>query len=211
MLDRQVNIYLKLDHPYITRLLEVYENEHSLYLVMEYCGGGELYHRLAAKKTFTESVAAETTSQMLLSIGYLHNNNVVHRDLKLENWLYEHEGEDSKLKLIDFGFSKVFDKHTKMHQSCGSVAYVAPEVLRRSYSGGNCDMWSLGVIVFMLLSGYPPFYGRTEEKMILLIEQGRYHMRNERYINYNYKYPLYRTPIILSVNKDIKFLSTKKL
>jgi len=180
-LKAEVNIYLKLDHPYITRLLEVYENEHSLYLVMEYCGGGELYHRLAAKKTFTESVAAETTSQMLLSIGYLHNNNVVHRDLKLENWLYETEEQDSKLKLIDFGFSKVFDKHTKMHQSCGSVAYVAPEVLRRSYSGGNCDMWSLGVIVFMLLSGYPPFYGRTEEKMILLIEQGRYHMRNERW------------------------------
>ncbi|CAD7965396.1 unnamed protein product [Amoebophrya sp. A25] len=180
-LKAEVNIYLKLDHPYITRLFEVYETENGLYLVMEYCSGGELYHRLQSKKIFSERCAADTTYQMLLAIGYLHNNNIVHRDLKLENWLYENEDEDAKLKLIDFGFSKVFSKHTKMHQSCGSVAYVAPEVLRRSYSAGHCDMWSLGVIVFMLLSGYPPFYGRTEEKMIILIEQGRYHMRNERW------------------------------
>lgn len=92
--------------------------------------------------------------EMLLSIAYLHQRNIVHRDLKLENWLYEDKKENSRIKLIDFGFAKVFDEETKMHQSCGSVAYVAPEVLRRSYKGGKCDMWSLGVIVFMLLSGY---------------------------------------------------------
>lgn len=85
------------------------------------------------------------------------------------------------MKLIDFGFSKVFDNRTRMHQACGSVAYVAPEVLRRSYTGGGCDLWSLGVIVFMLLSGYPPFYAKTEDKMIVLIEKGKYCMRPERW------------------------------
>ena len=81
----------------------------------------------------------------------------------------------NKLKLIDFGFAKVFiDRSTKMHQSCGSVAYVAPEVLKRSYSGGTADMWSLGVLTYMLLSGAPPFFHREENRIMTLIEQGKY-------------------------------------
>jgi calcium-dependent protein kinase len=182
-LKNEIEIYLMLDHPNIARLRDVYEDSSFVYIVMELCSGKELYYRLVQRKVFTERDAADTTYQMLLAVQYLHANKVVHRDLKLENFLYENESAEAKLKLIDFGFSKIWvDPTSRMHQMCGSVAYVAPEVLNGSYTD-KCDLWSLGVIVFMLLSGQPPFFG-NEDRMLAKIEKGQYYVSNSLLFTY---------------------------
>jgi len=99
---------------------------------------------------------------MLLALSYIHGHGIVHRDVKLENFLYEKQGSNH-LKLIDFGFSKVWNPNNKMRMSCGTLSYVAPEVLKKSYTS-QCDMWSLGVIAFILLVGYMPFSGAEEQQ-----------------------------------------------
>jgi len=179
-LRAEVNIYLQVDHPHVARLLHVYEEEEGLSLVMELCTGKELYHRLAKKKVFSEREAALATYQMCLAISYLHRHHIVHRDIKLENWLYESDAENAKLKLIDFGFSKLWDENTEMEQSCGSIAYVAPEVLGQHYTD-KCDMWSLGVIVFMLLGGYPPFHSADATELISKIKKCDYSFRRDKW------------------------------
>eukprot|EP01066_Platyproteum_vivax_P010453 Platyproteum_vivax@DN4675_c0_g1_i1.p1 len=162
MLRNEALIYLTLDHPNIARLLEVYEDDDQVWMVMEKCEGGELYDRLQEKTRYSENDTIEVTKQMLEALAYLHTHNVVHRDLKLENWLYATKEASSSLKLIDFGFSKVWNPTTRMQASCGSLYYVSPDTLSQNYTNA-CDMWSLGVIVYMLLVGYPPFYGDTED------------------------------------------------
>jgi len=162
-LTAEVEIYLMLDHPHIAALRDVYETDAEIALLTECCEGGELYARLSTNGSYAEADAAEATKQMLQAVGYLHAHHVVHRDLKLENFLYESPEAHSALKLIDFGFAKVWDPSTLMMASCGSIAYVSPDVLKGQGYTSKCDMWSLGVIVFMLLSGYPPFHGSEKE------------------------------------------------
>lgn len=182
ILKAEVNVYLKLDHPHIAKLLEVYEDDKMLYLVMEHCTGGELYHRLIQKKIFDENVARDVTSQMLKAVSYLHNTaKVVHRDLKLENWLYANKNPDSPVKLIDFGFAKFWQegKQAKMVEDWGSLLYCAPDVINKNYTN-KCDMWSLGVIVYMLLSGQAPFFSTEGEGAVLeKILSGQYSMHGK--------------------------------
>jgi calcium-dependent protein kinase len=159
----EVEICLTLDHPNVVRLDDVYETDHEIALLTECLEGGELYGRLADAKVFSEPAAAETTQQLLRAVGYLHSHDIVHRDLKLENVLYESKAADSQLKVIDFGFAKVWDASKLMQASCGSIAYVSPDVLCGHGYTSKCDLWSLGVIVFMLLAGYPPFHGNDDE------------------------------------------------
>jgi len=162
-LTAEVEISLMLDHPHIAALRDVYETDAEIALLTECCEGGELYSRLSASGTYAEAAAAEATHQMLLAVGYLHAHHVVHRDLKLENFLYDGPEADAALKLIDFGFAKIWDPSTLMMASCGSIAYVSPDVLKGEGYTSKCDLWSLGVIVFMLLAGYPPFHGSEKE------------------------------------------------
>ena len=178
-LRNEVSVYLLMDHPNIARLLDVYEDEQFVHIVMEYCAGRELYQRLVKKTKYTEQDAARTTYEMLLAINYLHQHNVVHRDIKLENFLYEDTSETANLKLIDFGFSKVFLPDELLVASCGSVAYVAPEVLKGNYTS-QCDMWSMGVIVYMLLSGEPPFEGQ-EDELLENIQRVNYSFNSNRW------------------------------
>jgi len=160
-LKNEAEVYLSLDHPHVARLERIYETPEEAQLVMEYMEGGELYDRLAERTLYTEAAAAEATHQMLLAVAYLHGQGIAHRDLKLENFLYERRDTDH-LKIIDFGFAKCMDHHTKMSQACGSIHYVAPEVLEHAYTE-QADLWSLGVIAFMLLMGAPPFSGSDDE------------------------------------------------
>jgi len=179
-LESEVEIFLVMDHPHVTRLFDVYEGPEHLNLVMECMSGGELFDRVTELKQFSERDAADSVWQMLLALNYLHSHGMVHRDLKLENFLYDQKNS-SHLKLIDFGFSKVWDPNIKMHVSCGTLSYVAPEVLEKSYSS-QCDLWSLGVIVFILLAGYMPFSG-SEAVQTRNISEGKYKMKPERWKN----------------------------
>lgn len=167
----EVEIYLALDHPNIARLRDVYESPTEIYMLIECCDGGELYYRVQRRGVYTDADAAQCTREMLRAVSYLHSQGVVHRDLKLENFLYDTEEKDAVLKLIDFGFAKIWDPATVMMASCGSVAYVSPDVLSGKGYTNKCDMWSLGVIVWMLLVGYPPFHGE-DSVMRQLIAKG---------------------------------------
>mmetsp|Transcript_73608 Transcript_73608/g.157874 ORF Transcript_73608/g.157874 Transcript_73608/m.157874 type:complete len:553 (-) Transcript_73608:109-1767(-) len=172
----EAEIFLAMDHPHVARLVDVYESEDQLNLVMECMTGGELFKRVTERRRFSEKDAADAAWQMLLAVNYIHSHEVVHRDLKLENFLYEKEGSDY-LKLIDFGFSKIWQPNTKMALSCGTLAYVAPEVLDRNYTS-QCDLWSLGVTIFIVLFGYMPFSG-SEDRQIRAIKDGRYTVKKE--------------------------------
>jgi calcium-dependent protein kinase len=175
-LESECEIFLTMDHPHVARLLDCYESEDQLNLVMECMEGGELFQRVTERKRFTEKDAAEAAHQMLLAVNYIHTHNIVHRDIKLENFLYEKKGGDH-LKLIDFGFSKIWEPNTKMALSCGTLAYVAPEVLDKSYTS-KCDLWSLGVVIFILLVGYMPFAG-SERHQVEMIKQAKCTFRKE--------------------------------
>lgn len=122
---------------------------------------------------------AKTVAEMLSAVAFLHSRNICHRDLKLENWVLE-SGKDvwSPLKLIDFGLSTHFTPGHRLSRVVGSSYYVAPEVLKKSYTEA-CDLWSLGVIVYMLLSGAPPFYGKNDEAIKASIVQGEYTFPHE--------------------------------
>lgn len=193
LLQSEVEVYLQLDHPNICRLLHAYESKNDVWLVMELCGC-ELYQRLCERKVYREIDAAFVMLQMLQAVNYLHTHRIVHRDLKLENWMYganprpaatppaqqpssssaatqQPAERDDRLKLIDFGFSRILggDDET-LDMPCGTLHYTSPEVLSRKYTS-KCDMWSLGVICYMLLVGRPPFRGANNLKIAKAIIQ----------------------------------------
>jgi len=134
---------------------------------MEYCTGGELFDRIVAAKKFTEKHACDIMEQMLSAVKHLHEHGIVHRDLKPENFLMNDVSEESEVKLIDFGLSKRFsnkDAIEKMKTVVGTPYYVAPEVLKGNYDT-MCDVWSLGVMLFVFLCGYPPFEGDNNKEI----------------------------------------------
>ncbi|CAF1031472.1 unnamed protein product [Didymodactylos carnosus] len=152
-------------YPNIVRVLDIYENEHSdhrcLFIVMECMEGGELFDRIkdiGHENSFSEHQAAGIMRSICKAVSHLHSMNVAHRDLKLENLLFTSNEEDAELKLTDFGFAKECSDSTKdLTTPCYSPYYVAPEVLSKSSYDKACDIWSLGVIMYILLCGYPPF------------------------------------------------------
>ncbi|CAK0800770.1 unnamed protein product [Prorocentrum cordatum] len=170
-LECEIEIFLSMNHPHVADLIDVYRGQQQVDLVMECLSGGEVLDRVLEEEYFGEDVTASTLRQMLLAVNYLHTHNIVHRDLKLENFLYEKRGGDH-LKLIDFGFSRIWvaDQST-MGIALGSLYYVAPEVLDKNY-GATCDLWSMGVIAFVLLTGCFPFGGTTRSQTIKRIRTG---------------------------------------
>lgn len=160
-LKREAEIHLSLDHPHIASLEHVYETDTELHLVLEYLEGGEMTDRLAACGTFSESAAAAAVRQMLCAMSYLHAQKIAHRDLKLQNFVYEHKDND-QVKLIDFGLAKRCDNDKSMSTLCGTQQFMAPEVYRRSYTE-KADVWSLGITTYMLLCGCAPFRGSRKQ------------------------------------------------
>lgn len=159
-LREEIFIMCQLDHPNIVRLEEVYESHTEIYLVQELCLGGELFDRLDEQPDYhyTEGECARLVKQMMCAVRYLHSKGIIHRDLKLENFLFSNTLPDSELKMIDFGLSKHFRYGEVQHEAVGTPYTVAPEVISGSYDE-RCDIWAIGVIAFLLLSGEPPFGG----------------------------------------------------
>ncbi|KAL6439754.1 hypothetical protein ACFW04_004061 [Cataglyphis niger] len=162
-----------LTHPNIVQLLETFEDKHKVYLVMELVTGGELFDRIVEKGSYTEKDASGLIRQVLEAVDYMHEQGVVHRDLKPENLLYYSSDEDSKIMISDFGLSKMEDSGI-MATACGTPGYVAPEVLAQKPYGKAVDVWSIGVISYILLCGYPPFYDENDANLFAQILKGEF-------------------------------------
>lgn len=158
-------------HPHIVRLKEAYEDKHSIHIVMELCAGGELFDRIIARGHYSERAAASLIRTVVQVVEYCHNLGVMHRDLKPENFLLSNKKEDAMLKTTDFGLSVFFKPGDVFGDIVGSAYYVAPEVLRRKY-GIEADVWSCGVILYILLCGVPPFWAESEQGIFDAVLKG---------------------------------------
>ena len=179
LLKREIQILKDVDHPHIIKLYDVYEDSKSIHLVTELCTGGELYDRIIAKTHspeghYSEYDAGRIIRNVLEAISYCHNvKNIVHRDLKPENFLLLNKNDDSPVKIIDFGLSRQTDVEGGgiMQTRVGTVYYVAPEVFTsKDHYTCKCDIWSIGVITYVLLCGYPPFLGQSDAATLDLVK-----------------------------------------
>uniref|UniRef100_A0A7S2FE61 non-specific serine/threonine protein kinase n=1 Tax=Octactis speculum TaxID=3111310 RepID=A0A7S2FE61_9STRA len=179
-LEREIQILVTVKHPNIIEVVDIFEDEKDLHIVTELCTGGELFDRIIEKTKksqgnnvihgFSERDAATLIRKTLHAIEYCHNeHDIVHRDLKPENFLFKTKDQDAEVKIIDFGLSRVLDDNSPyMKTKVGTPYYIAPEVLKRHYTKA-CDIWSIGVIAYILLCGYPPFYGDTDSDIFTKI------------------------------------------
>lgn len=181
----EVDILRTLDHPNIVKLYEWYEDEKNFYLVMELCTGGELFEKIQNAGQFSENEAKSIFKQVMGALCYCHARKIVHRDLKPENFVFESKAKNSTLKLIDFGLSKMYEDPqsgtlVKLKTKAGSPYYIAPEVLTGNYNH-SCDIWSCGVILYILLCGFPPFFGDNDLEVIENVKKGKYDFDEEEW------------------------------
>ncbi|XP_068526761.1 serine/threonine-protein kinase DCLK3 isoform X1 [Anas acuta] len=175
MMESEILIIRSLSHPNIVSLIEVYETEAEIYLILEYVPGGDLFDAIIESVKFTEHDAAVMITDLFEALVYIHSKNIVHRDLKPENLLVQHNADKSTtLKLADFGLAKLVTK--PIFTVCGTPTYVAPEILAEKGYGLEVDMWAAGVILYILLCGFPPFRSqeRDQEELFQIIQLGHY-------------------------------------
>ena len=175
----EVEIHKALDHPNIVRLYEFFEDRDYYYFVQEYCSAGELFDMIIAKQKLSEKEAALIMEQLLATVSYLHSRNIIHRDIKPENILLQ---EDGVLKVIDFDAAILMDIKGQVTGSVGTAYYVAPEVLNGSYNE-KCDIWSLGVVMYILLTGRPPFSGHSHKDIVKSVLRGKYSLEGPEWTN----------------------------
>ena len=164
---REIQILKEADHPGIVKIYEYFNTTNALYICMEVVLGMELFDKLMIQKEFNETLAADVISQLLEAVNFLHSLNIVHRDLKPENIMME----GNSLKLIDFGTSLKYEE--KLTTIIGTAYYIAPEVLENNYNE-KCDVWSCGVILYILLSGEPPFNGEDDNAILESVKKGKF-------------------------------------
>eukprot|EP00915_Cephaloidophora_sp_WS-2016_P004250 GHVH01005730.1.p1 GENE.GHVH01005730.1~~GHVH01005730.1.p1 ORF type:complete len:497 (+),score=39.58 GHVH01005730.1:146-1636(+) len=178
MFDRkieEVKVLRELDHPNVIRLLDFYEDRKNLFLITDYLSGGELFVELSKKKRFKQERVAVYIRQILKGLAYIHGKGVVHRDLKCENILLD-KRRNSKypdLKIIDFGLSFNIQTQGVRNTKVGTYQYMAPEVITQNSPNSSCDIWSVGVILFMMMFGYPPFTSSMENRLFSKILRGK--------------------------------------
>uniref|UniRef100_A0A8C9LGC3 Calcium/calmodulin dependent protein kinase I n=1 Tax=Pavo cristatus TaxID=9049 RepID=A0A8C9LGC3_PAVCR len=173
-IENEIAVLHKIKHPNIVALDDIYESSSHLYLIMQLVSGGELFDRIVEKGFYTERDASTLIRQILDAVRYLHDMGIVHRDLKPENLLYYSLEEDSKIMISDFGLSKIEGCGSVMSTACGTPGYVAPEVLAQKPYSKAVDCWSIGVIAYILLCGYPPFYDENDAKLFEQILRAEY-------------------------------------
>ncbi|MBN3300104.1 KCC1D kinase, partial [Amia calva] len=164
MLENEIAVLRRIKHDNIVSLEEVFETPTKLYLVMTLVTGGELLDRILERGMYTEWDASEVIRQVLDAVCYLHRLGIVHRDLKPENLLFDTPFEDSKIVISDFGLSKM-EEQGALSTACGTPAYIAPELLEQQTYGKEVDLWAVGVIAYILLCGYPPFYDDNDTEL----------------------------------------------
>ncbi|XP_004706693.3 calcium/calmodulin-dependent protein kinase type IV, partial [Echinops telfairi] len=162
----EIGVLLRLSHPNIIKLKEIFETPTEISLVLELVTGGELFDRIVEKGYYSERDAADAVKQILEAVAYLHENGIVHRDLKPENLLYATPAPDAPLKIADFGLSKIVEHQVLMKTVCGTPGYCAPEILRGCAYGPEVDMWSVGIITYILLCGFEPFYDERGDQFM---------------------------------------------
>lgn len=178
LLRREMDIMRVIDHPNLISYYEAYEDEKYFHLVMELCSGGDLMDRLALAGAMSEAEAAAIVLKMLTAVSHLHGLNICHRDLKPENFLFLSKDQGSEIKLIDFGMSKLMRPCQELMTFVGTPYYLAPEVLLGNYSM-ECDVWSLGVIMFLMVCAAQPFEGEDMAEIFYRIAQGKPQLNGE--------------------------------
>ena len=175
----EVAILKELKNIHIIRLYDFFDEPSTYYLVMERMRGGELFDRIVAKAYYNEKEARDTCKILLEAVEHCHINHVAHRDLKPENLLLLSEHDDSAVKIADFGFAKKVYKPNSLTTQCGTPGYVAPEILEGTPYDERADMWSVGVILYILLGGYPPFIESTQRELFRKIRKGQFEFHAE--------------------------------
>jgi len=171
----------KLNHEHIVKLYDIYEDAQNTYIIMELVTGGELFDRIAKKVHYNEYEARDLCCYILSALEHCHLHNVVHRDVKPENLLMQTPSTDISIKLCDFGFSEITPSDT-LSGYLGTPIYMAPEIMSRSQTYGKAvDMWSFGVLVYIILCGYPPFYDADEKKLHAYITTAAYHFHEDHW------------------------------
>lgn len=156
------------------RIFELLEDDIHYYIISELVEGGELYDRIVKIKTFTEKSAAKILEQILLALNYMHSRNITHRDLKPENILMQSSDSESlNLKLTDFGFASFYNPKKGLDEVLGSPLYMAPEIINRQKYDSKVDIWSVGVIAYILLSGRPPFMAKSKEAIFQQVKENQ--------------------------------------
>nr|XP_045600913.1 serine/threonine-protein kinase Chk2-like isoform X2 [Procambarus clarkii] len=197
-IKNEIQLLQSVDHPCIIRLQDVIETPAMMYIIMELAEGGELFDRLTTTGRLPEATAKFYFFQLALAVQYLHAKNITHRDIKPENILLATDEENTRIKLTDFGLSKLAADASQMTTFCGTPTYIAPELLQfggLSYNN-KVDLWSLGVVLFVSLAGYPPFYSDNEGQL-------RYKIKNAVY---NFSHRLWK-----EISDEAKDLITRLL
>ena len=171
----EIGILKKLDHPKILKVIDFYSTPKKYYIITEYCPEGELFNEIIKVGKFDEGQAAFIINQILKAVTYCHKMNIIHRDIKPENIMITNREKNGclQVKLIDFGTAKIFEKGHQENKYVGSSYYMAPEIIKRKYDE-KCDLWSIGVILYILLTGRPPFDGNDDDEILENVKKGVY-------------------------------------
>ena len=190
----EISILKKLDHPKILKVIDFYSTLKKYYIITEYCPEGELFNEIIKVGKFDEGQAAFIINQILKAVSYCHKMNIIHRDIKPENIMITNREKNGclQVKLIDFGTAKIFERGQQENKYVGSSYYMAPEILKRQYNE-KCDLWSIGVILYILLTGRPPFDGNDDEEILENVKKGVYD---------KWGYPF---PVLSEQSKDLIF------
>lgn len=175
----EISVLNDLKHEHIIRLYDVFEEPKYYYLVTEILEGGELFDRIVSKSYYNEKEARDTCRILFEAMRYCHQRRIAHRDLKPENLLLMSKDDDRMIKIADFGFAKKAVTPCSLTTQCGTPGYVAPEILEGVPYDTKADMWSLGVIMYILLGGYPPFIESNQKELFRKIRKGQYEFHEE--------------------------------
>lgn len=175
----EVAILAGLQHPHIVPILDFFDEKDCYFIVMEHMAGGDLFDRIGKKKSYSEADARDLVVKMLKAVAICHQKNIAHCDMKPKNLLLVSEEDDSYIKLADFGFAARVHQPKSLTKQCGTPFFVAPEILTRRPYDQQSDMWSVGCIVFLLLSGGLPFVGRNQKELFRCIVSGKFEFKEE--------------------------------